>query len=280
MAVTIIVLVCIGLVLGILIYVVNVFIPNKVKGLEKTEEIAAILPGANCGACGNPGCFAYAQKLVEDKENMMKTPCNQILADGGALKRLEAALGITIDADAMSKKAVIHCNGSSPVVYDYTGVKTCKGAASLLKGYKQCPFECLGFGDCIDVCPQKAISINREKGIAVIDKEKCVGCGLCAVECPQNLIELVSARTKMALICNYQILRDISGREKCDSGCIHCRKCLRACEFEAITFDAVKGIPIFDNEKCTLCGKCIEVCPPQCLIDFSAAGKVPELAKA
>ena len=39
MATTIVVLVVIGLVLGILIYVVNIVIPHRVKGLEKTEEM-------------------------------------------------------------------------------------------------------------------------------------------------------------------------------------------------------------------------------------------------
>ena len=39
MAVTIIVLVIIGLVLGVLIYVANLVIPQKVKGLGKIDEI-------------------------------------------------------------------------------------------------------------------------------------------------------------------------------------------------------------------------------------------------
>ncbi|MFC2070012.1 RnfABCDGE type electron transport complex subunit B, partial [Chloroflexota bacterium] len=195
MAATIIVLVVIGLVLGILIYVVNIVIPHRVKGLEKTEEIAAILPGANCGACGNPGCFGYAQVLTQDTEHMIKNPCTLVLGDSEALSQLESVLGITIDASEMSKKAVIHCNGNSEVVYNYSGVTSCKGAAQLLRGYKKCPYACLGFGDCLEVCPQDAISIDPDKGIAVVDQEKCTGCGLCVAECPQNMIELVPSQT-------------------------------------------------------------------------------------
>ncbi|MBN2239936.1 MAG: 4Fe-4S binding protein [Dehalococcoidales bacterium] len=274
MAGTILILVAIGLGLGILIYVVNIVIPQKVKGLERTEEIAEILPGANCGACGNPSCFAYAKALSDDSSYLTKNPCGQVVQDEEALKRLEEMLGITIDAAEMSKEAFVHCNGNSEVVYDYSGVQSCKGAAQLLKGYKKCPYACLGLGDCVAVCPEGAISIDPAKKVAIVDPDKCVGCGLCKTECPQNVIELVPGRTKVTLLCNYQTLRDTPGREKCDAGCIHCRKCLKACEFEAITFDTQRGIPIFDSEKCTRCGKCIEVCPQGCLAEFAGYGSI------
>lgn len=276
MAVTIVVLVAIGLVLGILIYAVNIVIPQRVKGLEKTEEIAAILPGANCGACGNPGCFAYAQTLTKDASQMIENPCTLVLGDSEALESLEEALGITIDTSEMFKKAVIHCGGNSEVVYDYSGITSCKGVAQLLSGYKKCPYACLGFGDCLEVCPQNAIFIAPDKGIAVVDTEKCIGCGLCVRECPQNMIELVPVDTKVVLLCNYQTLRDVAGREKCDTGCIHCRKCLRACEYDAINWNAGRGTPEFDNNKCTLCCKCIEVCEPTTLADFSVARRAGE----
>ena len=276
MVTTIIVLVAIGFVLGILIYVVNIFIPHRVKGLEKTEEIAAILPGTNCGACGDAGCFGYAQMLTKDANQMIRNPCTLILRDSEALNRLEETLGITIDASEMTKKAVIHCSGNSEVIYKYSGITSCKGAVQLLSGYKKCPYACLGFGDCLEVCPQNAIFIDPDKGMAVVDQEKCTGCGLCIIECPQKMIELVPAQTKVALLCNYQTLRDISGREKCNTGCIHCRKCLRACEYDAINWNTDRGIPEFDNDKCTLCRKCIEVCEPTTLVDFTVVRRTGE----
>ena len=279
MVTTIIILVAIGLALGILIYVVNIVIPQKVKGLERTEEISEVLPGANCGACGNPSCFAYARVLSEDSEYLTKNPCGQVISDENALKQLSEMLGITVDAEAMSKKALIHCAGKSDVVYDYSGVKTCKGAASLLKGYKKCPYACLGLNDCGVVCPENAIRINSEKNVAIVDQEKCIGCGLCVAECPQNLIELMPGRTKVALLCNLQQLRDLPGREKCEFGCIHCQRCVKACEYEAITFDKNRGVPVFDTEKCVLCGACVEVCPSKCLTEFAGYGTEKILAK-
>jgi len=169
----------------------------------------------------------------------------------------------------MSKKALIHCNGNSEVIYDYSGVGTCKAAAQLLRGYKKCPYACLGLGDCVEVCPQRAISIKPENSVAVVDTEKCTGCGLCLAECPQNLIELVPAGTKIAFLCNYAPLRDIPGREKCDAGCIHCRKCFKSCEDEAIAWNKERAIPEFDIEKCTLCHKCIDACEQNTLADFT-----------
>lgn len=262
----IIMLTGIGLICGVMIYVVYVAVPHKVQGLEKTEEIAGILPGINCGACGLPGCFGYAQALTKDADVIFKTPCGAVLQDAEALERLEKALGITLDASAMSKKALVHCKGNSETIYNYSGVETCKAAALLLKGYRKCPYACLGIGDCLRACPQDAIS--KQDGAIVVDLEKCTGCGLCQAECPQNLIELVPAGTKIAFLCNHALLRDIPGREKCDAGCIHCRKCFKSCENEAIVWNKERAIPEFDIEKCTLCGKCIEACEQNTLASF------------
>ncbi len=269
MFIVIAILTGIALGLGILIYVVNRTVPTRVKGIEKTEEIAAILPGMNCGACGHPGCFAFAQALTEKPELMAEGRCAIAIQDSERCKALEKALGITLDASEMSRKALIHCDGNSEVIHNYSGVNTCKAAVQLLSGYKKCPYACLGLGDCVEVCPQGAISLNPENGIAVVDPEKCTGCGLCLAECPQNLIELVPAGTKIAFLCNYKPLRDIPGREKCDAGCTHCRKCFNSCEYEAIIWNKERAIPEFDIEKCTLCHKCVEACPNHTLAEFA-----------
>lgn len=265
----IIILTAIALFFGILIYIVNKMVPTKVKGIEKTEEVASILPGMNCGACGHPGCFAFAQALSSNPELMTEGRCTIAIQDTEKCAALEKALGIILDADEMNKKALIHCNGNSEVIYDYSGVDTCKAAAQLLRGYKKCPYACLGLEDCVAVCPQGAISIKPENGVAVVDPEKCTGCGLCAAECPQGLIELVPAVTKIAFLCNYLPLRNISGRERCDAGCIHCRKCHRSCENDAIEWNKEKAIPEFDIEKCILCHKCIEACSQNTLAEFT-----------
>jgi electron transport complex protein RnfB len=195
---------------------------------------------------------------------------------------LEKALGCKLDAAAMCKKALVQCSGNSGVICNYSGVQTCKAAAQLLRGYKKCPYACLGLGDCIEICPQDAISLDPGKNVAVVNPEKCIGCGLCVTECPQDIIELVPAGTKIAFLCNYKPLKNIPGRERCDFGCIRCRKCLKACEYEAIEWNTETALPEFNQEKCTLCLKCVEVCPQNTLADFTKMGgkREPELVSA
>jgi Na+-translocating ferredoxin:NAD+ oxidoreductase subunit B len=267
----------IGLVCGILIYIAFAKIPNKVQGLEKTEEIKDALPGLNCGACGYAGCFGLAEALTKNPELIRDCPCTFVLQDEERLKKLGELLGVKLDASAMRKKAVVKCLGNSEIIYDYQGPQSCKANVLHYNGRKKCPYACLGFGDCVKVCPVGAISIDEEKKAAVVDPEKCTGCGLCVKECPQNIIELVPESTKVVYRCSYEPLRDIPGREKCDFGCIHCRKCFKACEEEgihAIEWDKKNARPIIDQDKCTLCRKCIEACPQNTLAEFAQISKI------
>lgn len=40
-------------------------------------------------------------------------------------------------------------------------------------------------------------------------------------------------------------------------------KCVKSCEFDAIHVD--NFLAHVDSEKCTACGKCVEVCPQNCI---------------
>ncbi|MBN2108416.1 MAG: 4Fe-4S binding protein [Deltaproteobacteria bacterium] len=46
--------------------------------------------------------------------------------------------------------------------------------------------KCKGSGECIKICPQKAIKL--ENGKAVIDETKCDGDGMCIPACPNGAI--------------------------------------------------------------------------------------------
>lgn len=47
---------------------------------------------------------------------------------------------------------------------------------------------CLGKGDCIKSCPQKAIELRKGK---ILITDLCNGCGKCISYCPQSIISLV-----------------------------------------------------------------------------------------
>ena len=60
------VLAAIGFVLGLLIYIVS----KKFYVEEDTRvvDVLNMLPGYNCGACGNAGCSGMAEKIVEGSQ--------------------------------------------------------------------------------------------------------------------------------------------------------------------------------------------------------------------
>jgi Na+-translocating ferredoxin:NAD+ oxidoreductase RNF subunit RnfB len=212
--VIIIIIAAIGLAFGLIIYLANAKLPYRVKNIDRIEAIKKALPSTDCRECGYEDCFTYAQALAKKPEMANEMPCPVILQSQEALSHLEKVLGVSLDAP--SKKALIHCGGKSEAIFNYSGTRSCRAATLLLSGYKRCPYACLGLGDCLTICPKGAISLDEERGIAIIDYDRCNGCGLCVAECPQNLIEMLPAETKVALRCNYGRLEDISSRERCD----------------------------------------------------------------
>jgi ferredoxin len=49
--------------------------------------------------------------------------------------------------------------------------------------------KCIGCGNCIDICPVKAIKLENNK--AITDKEWCIGCGLCSSKCTNSAVRIV-----------------------------------------------------------------------------------------
>jgi len=60
------------LLMGVLGFSFGVFLAYaaqkfKVEEDTKLKEIITVLPGVNCGACGFPGCEAYAKAILRGK---------------------------------------------------------------------------------------------------------------------------------------------------------------------------------------------------------------------
>ncbi|MFC1954715.1 4Fe-4S binding protein, partial [Chloroflexota bacterium] len=55
--------------------------------------------------------------------------------------------------------------------------------------------ECVGCGNCLDICPVDAITIDDNS--AIIDEEWCIGCGLCVSRCPNGAAQLKFRADKM-----------------------------------------------------------------------------------
>lgn len=250
----VIIVAAIGLILGLGLAVASVVFAVPVN--EKTEKIRECLPGANCGACGYSGCDGYANALSEGQ-----TDKTNLCAPGGndAAKAIAEVLGVAAQSVKPSV-AVVLCQGSNQNVgtkLDYKGVESCKMAAQLFGGPKDCVYGCLGFGDCVKKCPYEAIFICD--GVARINPDRCRACKMCINTCPRNLIELLPLETAQAGVFCKNRDKGAKTRKQCKTGCIGCMKCVKACESGAVT--VANNVAHVDYEKCIGCGKCAEDCP-------------------
>ncbi len=189
----------------------------------RVKEIEEILPGANCGACGFPGCAAYAEAIV-----LEGAPVNRC-APGGAdvAEKIGKIMGVQAEA---KEPMVAHlmCQGSPDVALQrsiYIGEASCRVADFTTKGNKACTYGCLGFGDCVRVCPFNAIYMG-EDNLPKIIEENCTGCGLCVKECPRGVLALVPRDQKTFVACVNKDKGAIS-RKVCKVSCIGCGLCVK-----------------------------------------------------
>ncbi|MGE5598639.1 MAG: RnfABCDGE type electron transport complex subunit B [Bacteroidota bacterium] len=248
-----------GAVFGLLLaYAAHRF---TVESDPRIDEVEKALPGANCGACGYPGCRGLAEAIVEGKAPTNACPVGK----AAAAARIAEITG-TDAGDAAPRRAVLLCCGGRedcPDRFVYAGVADCAAANRLAGGPKGCEYGCLGLGTCVAKCPFGAIRIN-EKGLAEIGPE-CTGCGLCAPSCPRHLLTLVPVSRVVAVACrNTQKGPEV--RKICKTGCIACGICVKNCAAGAITIQ--NNTALIDQEKCTQCGICVAKCPTKAIADL------------
>lgn len=233
---------------------------SKKLAVETDPRIDAIieaLPGANCGACGFPGCSGLAKAIVENK-----APVGSCTVGGlKVAEKIAEIMGVDeTDGGANKKVAHIMCLGGSDKAKlraDYHGVKTCRAASLVNAGPKGCSYGCIGFGDCIKVCPVNAITMG-DNGLPIIDEEKCTGCELCAKECPKFVIALTDDKNEVHVRCKAT-LKARDTRAVCSAGCIACHMCEKVCPFDAIHVE--NNVAVIDYDKCRNCMLCVEKCP-------------------
>jgi len=221
----------------------------------RVEQIRAILPGANCGGCGYPGCDGYAVGVVNEGAK------TNLCAAGGTSLAVGIADIMGVKADAsVPVRAFLKCKGSpefSARNAIYEGVSDCRSAAVLPGGSPNaCPFGCMGLGTCVKVCVFDAI--REENGLVVVDPDKCVGCGTCVATCPKSVLTLIPRASNVQVACN-SLWRGPEVKKICSIGCIGCGMCARACPESVITLE--NNLASIDASKCTNCGACEAKCP-------------------
>lgn len=230
----------------------------QVETDPRVEKIRAALGGANCGACGFAGCDAFAEAVVAGTAKPDGCP------PGGAAaaKTIGEVMGVTVETAAPMVARVI-CQGTSGVAKDrflYDGYRSCRVAASVAGGPKECRFACIGLGDCADVCAFN--SITMQDGIAHIDPATCKACGACVERCPRSVIKLMPVDAQVNVRCRNSDVARVA-RSVCMKACIGCGRCTKECPYDAIKVE--NGFAVIDYEKCTRCGACAAVCPCKCI---------------
>ncbi len=267
--------------LGSLSAIILYFVAQKFKVFEdpRIDQVEEVLPAANCGGCGFPGCRAFAEALVKaDDISDLNCPV------GGADTMSAAAgiLGKEVTA-AAPMVAVLRCNGTCdnrPKTSNYDGASSCTIASTLYGGETGCSFGCFGLGECADACDFNAMYMDEKTGLPVIIEDNCVSCGACVTACPKDIIELRKKGPKSRRIYVSCVNKDkgAPAKKACSAACIGCGKCVKTCPFGAITLE--NNLAYIDYEKCKLCRKCVDVCPTNAITELNFPPKKPKVEKA
>lgn len=144
-----------GVALGLALGIASRFF--AVTGNPLLAEVAALMPGSNCGQCGFPGCSGAAAAIVDGSASPACCP------PGG--KALAAALA-----------------GKLGIELDLSGVVD-EGPkiASVIEDI------CIGCTRCIKDCPTDAI-LGAPKQMHTVLPDACSGCGNCVDRCPTDAV--------------------------------------------------------------------------------------------
>ena len=274
--IAVIVLGCIALISAVVLYVCS----KKFAVYEdpRIAQVTALLPGANCGGCGYPGCSGMAAALVKGAD--AGSIDGLLCPVGGAdvMGQVADLLGMAV-ANTEPKVAVVRCNGTCelrPRTAVYDGLRTCTAMNSCGAGETGCGYGCLGCGDCVKACQFGAITMNEETGLPEVDEEKCTACGACVKACPRHIIELRKKGIKNRRVYVRCVNKDkgAAAMKACKAACIGCGKCVKVCPFEAITLE--NNLAYIDPAKCKSCRKCEMECPQGAIVAVNFPPRKPK----
>ncbi len=204
----------------------------------RIDTVEDMLPHANCGACGFPGCRPFAEALVTG----IALPGKCTVSSEEGRQRIAAFLGVALGAEE-KRVARLACGGGTNVARNraqYSGISSCRGAALVSGGGKGCFWGCLGFGDCEAVCDFDAITMNAFS-LPVVDVDKCTACGDCVEACPKDLFSLQPVSHRLWVNCkNLEAGDEIL--EECQVACTACGRCAMDAPGNLITM--ARNLPV------------------------------------
>lgn len=222
-----------------------------------------VLSGANCGACGYPGCSAYAKAVAKGEAlPSLCTPGGQRTVD-----QIAHIMGVAA-VQTEPQVAVVLCQGDdarASAKYRYLGLADCNAAQKIADGPKECPGGCLGLGTCARVCPFNAIEITAQ-GLAVISREKCTGCRKCVAACPRQVIRMTPLTATVHVLCNSHD-KGAQVRKYCQVGCIACLICVKTVPG---AYKVEENLATVVYGQADGAAAAVAKCPTKCIRDFTA----------
>ncbi len=226
----------------------------------RIDIVEEMLPHANCGACGFPGCRPFAEALT--KGNAQPALCT--VSSGEERTQIAHFLGVDVGA-AEKVVARLACAGGNNVARNharYHGEQSCRAAARVAGGGKGCFWGCLGLGDCDVACDFDAIHMNAH-GLPVVDEDLCTACGDCVEVCPKDLFSLHKQSHRLWVACSSLEAGD-EILEDCEVACTACGRCEMDAPQGLITIR--KNLPVVDYTRPHKTRKPIERCPTGAIV--------------
>lgn len=224
----------------------------------RIDAVEEMLPHANCGACGYPGCRPFAEALVAGSTS----PGKCTVSDDAGRARVAAYLGVDVGAEE-KRVARLACAGGTNVApwrARYDGEPTCRAAALVAGGGKSCFWGCLGLADCEVSCDFDAIHMNSNR-LPVVDEALCTACGDCVEACPKDLFSIHPVSHRLWVACRS--LEEGDGvLEECEVGCTACARCAMDAP-GLVTMRS--GLPVVDYDR-PQTRDAIERCPTGAIV--------------
>ncbi len=227
---------------------------------QRIDVVEEMLPHANCGACGYPGCRPFAEAVVGGVVGPGKCSVSNI----AGREAIAEYLGIEV-GEQLKIVARLACAGGSNVARNrahYAGVSSCLAAAQVAGGGKSCAWGCLGYGDCERVCDFNAISMNSH-GLPVVDNAACTACGDCVDICPKDLFSLHPEDHRLWVACRNLEQGD-AVLAACEVACTACERCAQDASAGLITMR--DHLPVVDYSRAHATRVPIERCPTGAIV--------------
>ena len=134
---------------------------------QECKTVAELVPVLRAKLAEHEQIKLYEEMELPLARTLAKMELAGIKPDAALLDKLTkemaaqiaALLGVAAE-DVVEKIAVVQCAGTceaTSVKADYRGIPSCAAAKLFYGGNGSCIFGCMGFGDCVQVCPFDAI---------------------------------------------------------------------------------------------------------------------------